>query len=151
MAISCAAVIGQKNQPLYIRTATDDPALRFQHAVYSSMDVIDEKVATSTKSSADRDMFLGRLFPADEHRLYGYITSTNVKFVLVVSDPKLADRDIRKFFRTLHDHYIQLVGNPFYKPGGAITSKKFDDSVATLMGAPKNDKKQPRKDSDLTS
>jgi hypothetical protein len=43
-------------------------------------------VDTSSKASAaDREMFLGLLFPADEHRLYGYVTSTNIKFVLVVS------------------------------------------------------------------
>ena len=40
---------------------------------------------------------------------YGYITSTKVKFVLVVSDNQIADREIRKAFRTLHDNYIKLV------------------------------------------
>ena len=32
--------------------------------------MIDEKVLSTSKSASDKDMFLGMLFPADEHRLY---------------------------------------------------------------------------------
>ena len=42
LAIVCFPVILQNN-PLYIRTAEPDRNLRLQHAVYSSLDVIDEK------------------------------------------------------------------------------------------------------------
>lgn len=37
--------------------------------VYSSLDVIDEKVSATVKTANDKDMFLGLLFPADENRL----------------------------------------------------------------------------------
>eukprot|EP00035_Acanthoeca_spectabilis_P004499 m.104222 g.104222 ORF g.104222 m.104222 type:complete len:141 (-) comp12605_c0_seq1:2396-2818(-) len=133
--LSCIALIGQKNNPLYIRTAEPDRNLKLQHAVYSSLDVIDEKVANTTPkaSASDRDMFLGLLFPADEHRLYGYVTSTNIKLVLVVSDPAAVDRDIKKLFRSIHESYIALVSNPFYNPDSVIESKKFDSSMDALL------------------
>eukprot|EP00038_Savillea_parva_P019277 m.27000 g.27000 ORF g.27000 m.27000 type:complete len:140 (+) comp4365_c0_seq1:353-772(+) len=138
--LSCVTVIGQKNNPLYIRTAEPDRNLRLQHAVYSSLDVIDEKIgATASKSSSsDRDKFLGLLFPADEHRLYGYVTSTNIKLVLVVCDPSALETDIKKLFRTIHDAYISLVSNPFYKPDSVIESTRFDAVVTSLLAKSKD-------------
>eukprot|EP00041_Stephanoeca_diplocostata_P008424 m.125138 g.125138 ORF g.125138 m.125138 type:complete len:162 (+) comp17316_c0_seq3:108-593(+) len=136
MALSCVAVIGQQNNPLFFKTAVSDPTLALQHAVFSSLDVIEEKVLANGKSpTADRDMFLGLLFPSDEHRLYGYVTSTNIKFVLVVGDPNIADRKIRELFKTLHDFYIKLVCNPFYTAGAAIESRRFDEAVTSLMAS----------------
>lgn len=88
---------------------------------------------TPKASASDRDMFLGLLFPADEHRLYGYVTSTNIKLVLVVSDPAAVDRDIKKLFRSIHESYIALVSNPFYNPDSVIESKKFDSSMDALL------------------
>lgn len=90
-------------------------------------------LANGKAPTTDRDMFLGLLFPSDEHRLYGYVTSTNIKFVLVVGDPNIADRKIREIFKTLHDYYIKLVCNPFYTAGAAIESRRFDTAVASLM------------------
>jgi len=130
-------VIGQKNQPLYIRTSEPDRNLKLQHAVYSSLDVIDEKINNPGGNRADSDMFLGLLFPADEYRLYGYVTSTNIKLVAEVSDPAANDRDIRKLFRAIHDNYILLVSNPFYKPDSIIDSRRFDEAVQELLAPPR--------------
>ncbi len=33
-----------------------------------------------------RHNYLGMLFPTEQYRVYGYITSTNVKLVLVLND-----------------------------------------------------------------
>eukprot|EP00038_Savillea_parva_P019278 m.27005 g.27005 ORF g.27005 m.27005 type:complete len:133 (+) comp4365_c0_seq2:45-443(+) len=95
--------------------------------------------ATASKSSSsDRDKFLGLLFPADEHRLYGYVTSTNIKLVLVVCDPSALETDIKKLFRTIHDAYISLVSNPFYKPDSVIESTRFDAVVTSLLAKSKD-------------
>jgi hypothetical protein len=102
-------------------------------------------VTGSKASAADRDMFLGLLFPADEHRIYGYVTTTNIKLILVVSDPSAVDRDIKKLFRTIHDSYISLVANPFYSPDSVIESSKFDKAVEGLLAKPSKPVKSPTK------
>ena len=67
---------------------------------------------------------------------YSCLTSTNIKLVLVVSDPTATDRDIRKLFRTIHDTYVRLVCNPFYKPDTNIESKQFDAAIEEFLAAP---------------
>jgi len=44
----------------------------------------------------DSKNYLGMLFPTEHYRIYGYITTTNVKFVLVLNDQSNAkDPEIR--------------------------------------------------------
>jgi hypothetical protein len=58
---------------------------------------------------------------------------------LQVSDPTAVDRDVRKLFRTIHDFYINLVCNPFYKSDTNIESKAFDRAVQGLLASPTKD------------
>eukprot|EP00050_Salpingoeca_kvevrii_P011719 m.17529 g.17529 ORF g.17529 m.17529 type:complete len:107 (-) comp3593_c0_seq2:323-643(-) len=99
MPVTCVAVIGPKNNPLYFRTASED-VLRFQFLVHSALDVVDEKVASLGKSGADQ--FLGLLSSADDMRVYGYMTQTKYKFVVVVDDVSTArDNEIRAVSESL--------------------------------------------------
>eukprot|EP00050_Salpingoeca_kvevrii_P011718 m.17526 g.17526 ORF g.17526 m.17526 type:complete len:134 (-) comp3593_c0_seq1:190-591(-) len=132
MPVTCVAVIGPKNNPLYFRTASED-VLRFQFLVHSALDVVDEKVASLGKSGADQ--FLGLLSSADDMRVYGYMTQTKYKFVVVVDDVSTArDNEIRAMFRRIHELYMVAISNPFHTYGEKIESKKFDGGIRAIMG-----------------
>ena len=52
--------------------------------------------------------------------MYGYVTNTRIKFILIVDSSNatsLRDNEIRQMFRKLHTVYTQLLSNPFYVPG----------------------------------
>uniref|UniRef100_A0A915DKF9 Trafficking protein particle complex subunit 2-like protein n=1 Tax=Ditylenchus dipsaci TaxID=166011 RepID=A0A915DKF9_9BILA len=51
----------------------------------------------------------------NSYRSYGYLTNTNVKFLLVVdaSNNILKDHDVRAIFKRLHTNYCNAVANPF--------------------------------------
>lgn len=44
-----------------------------------------------------RDLYLGLLYPTEDYQVYGYVTNTKVKFVIVVesSNTQLRDSEIR--------------------------------------------------------
>ncbi|CAG0895471.1 unnamed protein product, partial [Cyprideis torosa] len=122
----CIAVVGKDNIPLCISCVDPTLELVLQSTVHSSLDVIDEKVSTLAKTSGDiRDLYIGVLLPADDHRTYGYVTNTKVKFLIVVDAPDgvIRENSIRDMFRRLHAAYIKAIYNPFYVPGTSITSR----------------------------
>ncbi|KAK2549985.1 Trafficking protein particle complex subunit 2-like protein [Acropora cervicornis] len=107
----CVAVIGKENYPLFLRTVSPEEELKFHYTVHTSLDVVEEKVSSLTKSSNDpRELYLG---------LYGYVTNTKIKFVVM--------------FRKLHVAYTDMFCNPFYNPGENITSRIFERTVIGMM------------------
>jgi hypothetical protein len=46
MGIVCAAVVGQQNNPLYIKTLSPvDDEVKFHYMVHASLDAVEEKVS----------------------------------------------------------------------------------------------------------
>lgn len=143
----CVAVIAKENYPLSIICASNvGDKLEYHYIVHTSLDVIEEKIANISKTSSvapgdNRDFYLAQLYPAEDYQVYGYVTNTKVKFVLVVeaSNTHLRDNDIRSMFRRLHNAYTDVVCNPFYIPGEAITSKAFNKIVSTMIVEKKNE------------
>ncbi|KAF3434734.1 hypothetical protein FNV43_RR21819 [Rhamnella rubrinervis] len=117
--IVCVAVVGHQNNPLYIQSFTDaDDALKLHHIVHCSLDVIDERVNNPKKSGPTlNETFLGLLYPTENYKVYGYLTNTKVKFILVTTDLDVRDADVRNFFRRFHAAYVDAVSNPFHVPG----------------------------------
>ncbi|XP_071488214.1 trafficking protein particle complex subunit 2-like protein [Diadema antillarum] len=86
------------NYPLYIRTIPTENELKFHYTVHTCLDVIEEKVSSVGKSTNDlRELYLGLLYPTEDYKVYGYVTNTKVKFVIVVesSNTQLRDNEIR--------------------------------------------------------
>ncbi|XP_076821989.1 trafficking protein particle complex subunit 2-like protein [Clavelina lepadiformis] len=135
----CVGVIAKENYPLYIRCASNvEDETKFHFTVHTSLDVIEEKInnAGKTSSTADlRESYLGQLYPAEDYRVYGYVTNTKVKFVVVVeaSNTQLRDNEVRSMFRRLHNAYTDVMCNPFYTPGDTITSKSFEKVVSSVI------------------
>ena len=91
-----------------------------------------QKVNTKNNTKKNNENYLGLLFPTEDYNVYGYITNTQIKFVLVVDDNN-DSKSIKNMFVQLHNHYVDMVMNPFYKTGGKITSQIFKEKVFNLI------------------
>lgn len=86
-------------------------------------------------------MFVGLLYPVEDMRVYGYVTTTRIKLVLVVEDDALPemqssiDNDIKALLSKIHELYIEDLLNPFKDIGSAIVSKRFEDRVQRFVDA----------------
>ncbi|XP_052817059.1 trafficking protein particle complex subunit 2-like protein [Mya arenaria] len=132
----CVAVIAKENYPLYIKAASAENELKFYYTVHTSLDVIEEKVNNVGKNANElRELYLGLLYPTEDYKVYGYVTNTKIKFVIVVesSNTTLRDNEIRSMFRKLHNAYVDMVCNPFYIPGDSISSKTFNSTVLSML------------------
>jgi len=107
--------------------------LRFHFIVHTSLDMIDERL--KRKGKTDRlDKFLGLLCPVEEYKVYGFVTNTDVKLMIVVQeDHVLKDQELRQFFAKFQDLYIQAACNPFYESNTEIKSPKFDQAILNLV------------------
>ena len=83
-----------------------------------------------------RELYLGSLHVSEHQKVFGYVTNTRVKLVIVVDNTNTAlrDNEIRQMFRKLHTAYTNVVANPFFTPGECISSKKFDATARAIMG-----------------
>ncbi|KAL5659725.1 hypothetical protein ACJX0J_032888, partial [Zea mays] len=85
------------NNPLYLQSFTEaDDALKLHHIVHCSLDVIDERVSNPKRSAPTlNETFLGLLYPTENYKVYGYLTNTKVKFIMVTTDLDVKDADAR--------------------------------------------------------
>lgn len=134
MAI-CVAIIGKDNAPKYFTCTKPEEELNLQYKVLSSLDIIEEKLNGTTKNSDHRELYLGSLYSLEAHKIYGYVTNTKIKFVIVVDsiNTALRDNEIKSMFRKLHSIYADTVCNPFHIPGEQITSKQFNIKVKNII------------------
>ncbi|KAL3288428.1 hypothetical protein HHI36_002874 [Cryptolaemus montrouzieri] len=121
--------------PKFISCLNPDEELSFQYKVLSSLDIVEEKINGINKASDNRELFLGMLYALETHKIYGYVTNTRMKFIIVVDSSNMAlrDNEIRSMFRKIHSEYADIVGNPFYTPGEAITFKSFANNIKNIM------------------
>ncbi|XP_074035778.1 trafficking protein particle complex subunit 2-like protein [Leptinotarsa decemlineata] len=133
----CVAIIGKDNSPKFFTCLNPDEELIFQYKVLSSLDVVEEKLmSVGVKSGTDfRELYLGMLYSLETHKIYGYVTNTKIKIIIIVDSTNLAlrDNEIRSMFRKIHAEYADIVCNPFYIPGEAICSKSFATSIKNIM------------------
>ncbi|KAL1612396.1 hypothetical protein SLS60_000622 [Paraconiothyrium brasiliense] len=148
---------GAMNNPLHISLFPPEERapLEFQFLLSSCLDIFEARLPHKT---VDQDF--GLLQAVDERlAMYGWLTNTGVKFVVVVDmegrpanplDAKsstavgLRDADLKPAFRALQTAYIVLLRNPFYNPdehspvtqngeqrygSTQITSKKFIQEI----------------------
>ncbi|CAH1110758.1 unnamed protein product [Psylliodes chrysocephalus] len=132
----CAAIIGKDNSPKFFVTINPDEELQFQYRVLSSLDIVEDKLNSGVKGGADtKELYLGMLLSLEAHKIYGYVTNTKIKFIIVVDSTNmvLRDNEIRSMFRKIHSEYADIVSNPFYIPGEPISSKNFTTNIKNIM------------------
>lgn len=139
----CIAILDRNSTPLKLISNDQTKEVNFHYIVHTSLDVVDEKlnnsnnlVAPTVKTTEPpRDLYLGILYSTEQHKVYGYVTNTSIKFILIVeaSNTNIRDNEIRQMFRKLHNGYSNMLYNPFYVPGTPIDSKKFHAVVQSLL------------------
>ncbi|KAH8296994.1 hypothetical protein KR044_002667 [Drosophila immigrans] len=131
----CIAVIGKDNAPLYLATSDLERELDLQYHVHAALDVVEEKCLISKGAPDSKELYLGLLYSTEIHKIYGFVTNSRVKFIVVIdsSNVALRENEVRAIFRNLHMLYTDAVCNPFYIPGEQLVSKKFDRAVQKLM------------------
>uniref|UniRef100_A0A8D8RVH5 Trafficking protein particle complex subunit 2-like protein n=1 Tax=Cacopsylla melanoneura TaxID=428564 RepID=A0A8D8RVH5_9HEMI len=132
----CVAVVNRSNAPKYIACVNPDMELEFHYKVHTSLDVIEERLTSTGKSNTEsREFYLGILYSTEEHTIYGYVTNTRTKFMIITetSNKLLRDNEVRAMFRKLHSAYTHIVCNPFYVPGDDIKSKYFEQVAKSVM------------------
>ncbi|BFG04545.1 trafficking protein particle complex subunit 2-like protein [Drosophila madeirensis] len=131
----CVAVIGKDNAPMYLTTSDMEQELDLQYHVHAALDVVEEKCLIGKGAPESKELYLGLLYSTENHTIYGFVTNSRVKFIVVIdsSNVALRENEVRAIFRNLHILYTDAVCNPFYIPGESLTSKKFDRAVQKLM------------------
>ncbi|KAI8080178.1 Sedlin [Gilbertella persicaria] len=132
--INCIALIGKQNNPLFIKNfSTSHPDLKYHYIAHTSIDVIEERIANGPKNL---DSYLGLLYAMEDLAVYGYVTNTRVKLVVVVSvtDGTIRDADMKALFKRIHSAYVSNICNPFYNMDSqkSINSKAFSRAIETI-------------------
>mmetsp|Transcript_57333 Transcript_57333/g.150569 ORF Transcript_57333/g.150569 Transcript_57333/m.150569 type:complete len:158 (+) Transcript_57333:35-508(+) len=154
MVLASIAVLGTENNPLYIRAydkrgqqdQSQDNLLRFHFIVHTALDFVEEKIAAQksaqpsggggSAAASKQDPYLGLLYPIEDLRVYGYASTTKVKFIAVLDDEEVKDSEMRAFFRRLHGLYVDTVSNPFHSPDTELYDcAKFQRQVDRLVDA----------------
>lgn len=99
------------------------------------------------------DQYIGFLFPTDEGKVFGYVTCTKIKFIIIIDDgvpsgsggssggagaggssghQEVKDSTIRVLFKKIHEEYTNIVSNPFYVPNQKMTSKMIDKKIEDI-------------------
>ncbi|KAG0295697.1 hypothetical protein BGZ96_011164 [Linnemannia gamsii] len=130
--ISCIAIIGKQNNPLFIKNFNPSHAdLKYHYIAHTSCDVMEERATMKAQ-----DMYLGVLFSMEDLSVYGYMTNTKIKFitVLTVPDVIIKDLDMKNIFRRIHAAYVNHASNPFYEIDSEkmIKSKKFEQEIEAI-------------------
>ncbi|KAK9873751.1 hypothetical protein WA026_002106 [Henosepilachna vigintioctopunctata] len=131
----CVAIIGKDNSPKFLSSLNPDEELCFQYKILSSLDIVEEKIHGVNRATDNRELFLGLLYALETHKIYGYVTNTKMKFIIVVDSSNIAlrDNEIRSMFRKIHSEYADIICNPFYIPGEPITFKSFANNIKNIM------------------
>ena len=87
--VEAIAVIGKNNNPLYISCLDN---LKYHFVAHTAIDVMEERTAQK-----QHDMYLGLLMTLEDLAVFGYMTSSKIKFVLMISvqDVSIKDQDVK--------------------------------------------------------
>ena len=130
MSATLFVIVGK--EPLYtadLRPQTHDSAHLNQFVIHSSLDIVDEIMWKNNTNCALKvvDQFNDQFVSA-------FVTPTGMKFMLLhdnIKDSRNED-GIRLFFQEVHELFIKIMLNPFYKYNTPITSTTFDTRIKSI-------------------
>ena len=104
--VYAVAIIGANQQPIYIRTFGEEKSVScgegeqdvwFHYYIHMSLDIVEEKLKLGAMPGTPSRVssYLGLLCPIENFRVYGYVTCSKIKLVLVVSDQVHKDSDVK--------------------------------------------------------
>lgn len=139
---SAIAIVNTTNCPLLIRTSLDDvdkeEATKLIYLMHASLDIVEEK----SEQPTSRDNFLGILYQCEQYKIYGLMSTTKVK-VLLLLNLKMnygflpRENDIRQMLKNIHRSFVDATAmNPFYKPNEPVNSKRLNAYLDTIFNSP---------------
>ena len=97
----------------------------YQFVMHAALDMVEESMwKTGTMNLKRVDAFQGQNISA-------YVTASNV--VLLLMHENASEDSVGFFFREVHEMYIKIMMNPFYKYGSIVVSRSFQARVEKLM------------------
>ena len=147
MTILAVAVLGKENNPLYIHAfgpkespLPHEEQMRYHLIVHTALDYIEERMAAQRQAAAgggaNMDMYLGMLYPIEQLRVYGQLTSCRIKLIAVIDDEEPKETELRALFRRLHALYVDTVSNPFHTYDSELYgSTSFQRQVERIVEA----------------
>ncbi len=139
--------MGHDSAPLFFRAyppaSAPDDELKLQLAVFSALDSVDERVPARRLPAEPRaagappgGAFLNLLLPVEDFKVFGYVTATSVKIVVIVKDVLLREDRVRELFVRLHAAYADAVASPFAPVGRApLELPAFGAAVDAVVAA----------------
>ncbi|PWY97612.1 Sedlin [Testicularia cyperi] len=132
------AIVSPRNGPIYARqfdqTGTSSSAadLRYHYFAHAALDVIEERSGISSSGQVPKatEQYLGLLYTLEDLAIYGFQTSTRLRFILIMSltDHIVRDIDILTLFRAFQTAYLRYSANPFHVLGPQSLSSPSVDS-----------------------
>ena len=132
----CIAIISNDNSPLLMQTSSayKSSELDLMFLAHSSLDVIEEKLTARNTAVDQRELYLGQLYPTEQYKIYGYVTNSKVKILVMTENTSQnIDQEVKILFKQLHRSYTQLISNPFYRPGDKIQTPSFIKYIEDIL------------------
>lgn len=102
--------------------------------MHSALDYVEEAIETTAAGlpvpKGRTGAWLGELVALPEASIYGHITATRVKFLVMVQrdEGTVKVQDVRGLLASIHEHYVDYMMNPF-NDMRALHSKTFDTVI----------------------
>jgi len=126
------------------KNMNETSSLKHQFAMHSALDRYEELVfptsTTRISSIGPNSMWIGLLGSIGETKVYGYMTTTKIKFMASIEDSDdngrkhfAREAGLKAMFGNMHKLYIEYRLNPFSIRDTKISSRKFDDGMTQLV------------------
>ncbi|XP_074603629.1 trafficking protein particle complex subunit 2-like protein [Brevipalpus obovatus] len=142
MSVLALAILNSDNYPVLIRTRHDydsssmneEENMNLLYNLNAALDIVEER----QNQAQNKDSYLGLLNQCETYKIYGLLSATKTKILLMVSTSvgnMFRDTEARNTLKQLHSLYTDVVTyNPFYQPGSEVKSDKLEDLVKTIFG-----------------
>ena len=101
----------------------------FHALIHTCLDVVEEKKGSS-------DSYLGLLSATEAHRVFGYVSNTQIKLMVAVAESgDLKPSNVGSLLKHIHTLYIDAVSNPFHSLGDTLDSPSFEASLVSLASS----------------
>ena len=139
MVISFVTYVGKNNETIFNYVQEDDNAeaiIHLQMIANGALDLVEERIEeTRGSKSAPLDQFLGLLYNVDNFRVFGYVSNTKVKIIVVcpaqgdyaADSPRQPGngQNIRELLLQLYSLYIRDIQNSLQPVNEVCCSSSF--------------------------
>jgi hypothetical protein len=144
--IAAVSFTSASSAPLFFRAfaaaARSDEEFSLRLAAFAALDAVDERAVERRGAGAPAPQpspggtFLNLLLPVEDHKVFGYVTATGVRIVVVVKDVLLREDRVRELFVRLHAAFADAVASPWAPTGDApLEAPAFAAAVDAVVAA----------------